>query len=256
MRVVAYNILDGGSGRVDLLIQVLLAQQADVIGLVEAEDSQVLHQLAQRLDMDHVMAMGRKHAVALLSRWTIDWSINHTALDESAPQSLLEAHITPGHGPPLVLGILHLLPHAGQADETRRLTEIARTLEIFKPHRDAGRPHLLMGDFNSNSPTQQIDPARCRPRTRRDWEANGGMIPRRVIQMVLDAGYLDTLDVADPQAARTKGSFCTKHPGQRVDYIFSHGIDRSRITSGWIEHTHPADIASDHYPVGAEIDLR
>jgi endonuclease/exonuclease/phosphatase family metal-dependent hydrolase len=48
-------------------------------------------------------------------------------------------------------------------------------------------------------------------------------------------------------------TFTTQHPGQRVDYIFTHGVDRRHIADAWIERDRLATYASDHYPVGAEI---
>jgi len=78
-------------------------------------------------------------------------------------------------------------------------------------------------------------------------------IPRRVIQQVLDAGYADSLQVADPSAAQTSGTFSAEHPGQRVDYIFTGNLDASRIRCGWIVYDGDAPKASDHFPVGVEI---
>ena len=43
------------------------------------------------------------------------------------------------------------------------------------------------------------------------------------------------------------------HTGQRVDYIFAHGIDPNRIRDAWAEHDRLARYASDHFPIGAEI---
>ena len=110
-----------------------------------------------------------------------------------------------------------------------------------------------MGDFNAVSPTQEVDPEKCKPSTRREWAANGGHLPRRVVQSVLDAGYTDSLHALHPEQAMTAGTFSTQFPGQRVDYIFTHGIDRSRIQAAWIEFDRLAKYASDHFPVAAEI---
>ena len=76
---------------------------------------------------------------------------------------------------------------------------------------------------------QKIDPARCKPRTRKEWEENGGGVPRRVVSRMLQAGYVDSLHAADPAAAETLGSFTTEFPGQRVDYILTWGIEPARI---------------------------
>ena len=50
-------------------------------------------------------------------------------------------------------------------------------------------------------------------------------------------------------------SFNTQHPGQRVDYIFTHGVDAKAVRSAWIETDRLAKYASDHFPIGAEIEI-
>ena len=49
------------------------------------------------------------------------------------------------------------------------------------------------------------------------------------------------------------GTFTTQHPGQRIDYIFTWGIDPSHLRSARIEHDRLAKYASDHFPVISEI---
>lgn len=253
MRLVSYNILDGGTGRADKLAEVIASQRPDVVALVEAEDPAVLEQIAGRLGMDFIQAIGNSHASALLSRWPIVETVNHALLRPALSKSLLEGVVVEPGGREWTLGVVHLHARASEEDESRRERELEEVLDVFAEHRRQARPHLLAGDFNSNSPVQEIDPARCKPRTREEWERNGGDVPRRVVQRLLEAGYVDTLHAADPQAARTGGSFTTEHPGQRVDYIFAYGIEPDRIKSAWIEQGPAAKEASDHFPVGVEI---
>ena len=69
MRMVSYNILDSGEGRADPLAEIIEAQRADVVCLVEASDLSVVERIANRLKMDYVQAPGRKkQASALLTR--------------------------------------------------------------------------------------------------------------------------------------------------------------------------------------------
>lgn len=252
MRIVSYNILDGGEGRADPLAEVILAQKPDVVALVEADNLAVIERIAGRLQMDFVQAVGNHHASALLSRWSIRESINHAPLHPGLSRSLLEATLVDPQGRVLTFGVLHLHPHAAEADENRRLEELEIVLRRFSEHRLASQPHVLLGDFNANSPLQQIEISRCTPRTRREWQANGGHLPCRAIQRLLEAGYVDVLEAVDPQTARSGGTFSTQYPGQRVDFIFTHGIDRARFQRAWIERDRLAQFASDHYPVAVE----
>ena len=255
MRIVSYNILDGGEGRADPLAEILLAQHADVIGLVEAEDPAVLERIARRLKMDYVHAPGESDkASALLSRFPIRDSVNHGLVQIGLSKSLLQASVEGPGGTLWQFGVVHLHARARESDEQKREGEIRVVLEVFKPLRDARTPHVLLGDFNSNSPVQEIDLSRCKPSTREQAAENGGTIPRRVVQELLNAGYVDTYHHVNPELARKQGTFTTQFPGQRVDYIFAHSIPAERIKSAWIEYDRLATYASDHYPIGAEIE--
>ncbi len=246
MRIVSYNILDGGEGRADPVAEVIEAQRPDIVCLVEADNADVLQRIARRLSMDVIQAWGEKHAVALLSRWSIVESVNHAAI-RGRPRCLLEALVREPSGAEWPIGVVHFKGGAFEADEAVRDGEAATLLDVFAAHRAAGRAHLLAGDFNANSPAWTIDPAGCTPRTAEAWMVNGGGIPRRVIQRLLDAGYVDTL------AAGRDGTFTTQHPGQRIDYVLTHGIAPARIAEARVEQDRLAKYASDHFPVVVEI---
>jgi endonuclease/exonuclease/phosphatase family metal-dependent hydrolase len=252
MRLFSYNVLDGGEGRADPLAEVIEAQRADVVALIEADNTDVIERISKRLAMDYVRAEGKEHAVCLLSRWPIVETVNHAALRNDVP-CLLEALARDPSGTEWPIGVLHLTPHAREGDERQRETEIGGVLEVFACHRAARRPHLLVGDFNANSPVQRIDPGMLYPKSKQAWDENGGQIPRRVIQKVLDEGYLDSLHAGRADYASTHGTFTTQYPGQRLDFIFTHSLDSSRIRSAWIEYDRLAKYASDHFPIGVEI---
>jgi endonuclease/exonuclease/phosphatase family metal-dependent hydrolase len=255
MRIVSYNILTGGEGRADPLIEVLIAQRADVVGLVEAEDPTVLERIARRLKMDYVQATGNQSgASALLSRFPIRDSINHAAFPPGLCKSLLQASVIDPAGNAWRFGVAHLHARAAEEDERKREAELDVVLKVFEPLRASRTPHILLGDFNANSPVQQIDLERCKPATREQAAGNGGQIPRRAVQRLLNEGYADTYDSENPELAKTQGTFTTQFPGQRVDYVFAHSVAAGRIKSAWIEYDRLATYASDHYPIGVEID--
>jgi endonuclease/exonuclease/phosphatase family metal-dependent hydrolase len=253
MRLVSYNILDGGAGRADALASVIRSRDPDVVAVVEAEDPGVVDAIARSLGMTAVQALGNSHASALLTRWTIRHSINHALFRPALTKSLLEASVISPGGAEWTIGVVHLHARASDQDERRREVELAEVLDAFAPHRAAGLAHLLCGDFNANAPYQRIDPARCKPRTRQEWEANGGDLPRRVVQKLLDAGYRDALRDADPRAAEHAATFTTEFPGQGVDYVFTFGLDPRRVVAAWVHDSDAARSASDHFPIGAEI---
>ena len=253
MRVVSYNILDGGEGRADPLAEVILAQRPDVVALVEADVPAVVDRIARRLGMDYVVGRGGSHASALLSRWPIVRSVNHAALSPAFTRSFLEAVVLSPTGQAWPIGVLHLPAQATESAEDGRLRELALALDRLKDHRVAGRPHLICGDFNSNAPYQRIDPARCKTKTQEAYAANGNRLPRRVIEAMTGVGYLDTYHVLHDERQELVGSFTTQRPGQRVDYIFGFAVPAHRVRDAWVEQDRLAKYASDHFPVGVEI---
>jgi endonuclease/exonuclease/phosphatase family metal-dependent hydrolase len=112
MRIVSYNIYNGGEGRADPLAEVILAQRPDVVALVEADDPATTQRIARRLKMDFIEAPGRKHTSALLSRFPITETINH-----GLNQSFLEAMVLDDGGVEWPIGVLHLPAGATEADE-------------------------------------------------------------------------------------------------------------------------------------------
>jgi endonuclease/exonuclease/phosphatase family metal-dependent hydrolase len=255
MRLVSYNILDGGEGRADPLAEVILAQNADIVALVESDNLPSLERIASRLKLDFIHAPGANQtAAALLSRWPITKTVNHALLRDGMEKSLLEAEVIEPGGRVWTIGVVHLHAHAAEKDERQREKELAIVLDVFALHRREQGPHLLAGDFNANSPIQDIDPQKCHGRTRGAWDANGGGIPRRVVQKILDAGYVDCFAATNPREAANLGTFTTQYPGQRVDYVFAHGFEPTSIRAAWIEHDRLAKYASDHFPIAVEIE--
>jgi len=252
MRIVSYNILNGGEGRADPLAEVIQAQRPDVVTLIEADNLEVVERVARRLKMDYIYARAGDHCGAILSAWPIVATINHAPLSGHWMNAFVEARIVDPAGQLWSIVALHFAAHASEEREQLRekqLDAVFRQLALLR-----GTPHVLAGDFNSNSPVQLIDIRQCKPRTQEEYAANGNTIPRRVIQRLLDAGYIDTLHAVDPQSARNVGTFTTQFPGQRIDYIFTHGVNQSRIKSAWIEQDRLAKYASDHFPVGLELE--
>src|SRR5688572_2047177 len=134
VRVVSYNILDGGEGRADPLGEVIEAQRPDVVALVEADDLTVVERIARRLKMDYVHAPGRKQASALLSRYAIRDSTNHALLRDGFSKSFLEATLIDDQGGEWSVGVIHLHHYATESDESTREGELAVVLDVFSPH--------------------------------------------------------------------------------------------------------------------------
>ncbi len=253
MRLVSYNILDGGVGRADPLAEILQAQRADIVVLLEADELSVVERIAARLEMDFVFSGGKKHACAVLSRFAIRDSVNYALLHPDLTNSFTLAAMVEPDGRIWRVGAIHLHAKALLKDEQKRLKEAQAILYLTQKLRDTGMSHLLVGDFNANSPIQKIVREKCKPSTQEQMDQNGGTVPRQVIERLLEEGYVDTLQARWGERAAEMGSFSTQYPGQRVDYIFAHGIASEQVADAWIEKDRLATYASDHYPIGVEI---
>lgn len=154
-RILTYNILVGATRRVNQLTSMLQPAHSDIIGLVEANDPQVVDTLAERLGMQAVMSARGEHSqdwqVALLTRLPIIYSKTHTHNGVLA-KPVLEVCVEEENGQQLAVFVMHLSAAFSKrrAGDNIRRREIQEVLNIMA-HKQ-GTPHLLLGDFNSLAP--------------------------------------------------------------------------------------------------------
>ena len=163
-RVLTYNILVGGTSRIDFIEQMIRAAQPDVVGLVEATNPCVVEELAQRLGMDHRMSGRGEHAtdwqVALLSRLPITHMQVHHRPGRLS-KLLLEVGVQEEGGRSLTIFVTHLAAsfssslRGGDSIRRREMQEVVRLMKAKR-----GTPHLLMGDFNSLAPGDTLRASR------------------------------------------------------------------------------------------------
>ncbi|MGE5601974.1 MAG: endonuclease/exonuclease/phosphatase family protein [Nitrososphaerales archaeon] len=252
IRIMTYNIhrWAGRDQRMDLerLADVISHARADVVGLNE-----VLHpvttfehtyaplaQLADRLGMWY--AFGPSGWIdygpnwqgpvgnALLSRYPLTDVANTLLprLPSTKQRSLLSA--TLGAGP--VLGLAAFVTHLDHAFEGTRLLQIRGVLRRMV-QRSHGRPHFLMGDFNTpgflGSHSRQFIPP--------------------VLQAMRAAGYSDAFRTVGQGHGRT---FPAHSPLVRIDFQFvpdrwAHGLQRAEALNWDLTNQ-----ASDHRPLLVE----
>jgi exodeoxyribonuclease-3 len=203
VRVLTWNIWNGGEGRVDAIERVLREQEADVVALQEANDREAVELLGLRLGMEVVYGEANSEfAVAWLSRLPIERAENHK-LPQLA-KTLLEIEV-PGYR----LYTTHLIHGRTREDETRRVDEvqsIAARLET---------PCLLVGDFNAVNPGDEVG---LPPP---EEQAPTDHVARRPIQLLLEFGFVDCYRALHDDRGWTYES---SHPWFRPDYIFAVGF--------------------------------
>jgi endonuclease/exonuclease/phosphatase family metal-dependent hydrolase len=163
-RVLTYNILVGGTRRIDYIEQMIKAAQSDVVGLVEATNPRVVEELAARLGMDYRVSGHGGHAtdwqVALLSRLPITHMQVHRR-PGLLSKPLLEVGVQEEQGRILTVFVTHLrASFAGgvRGGDSIRQKEAREIVRIMRAKR--GTPHLLMGDLNSLAPGDKLKGSR------------------------------------------------------------------------------------------------
>jgi endonuclease/exonuclease/phosphatase family metal-dependent hydrolase len=159
-RILTYNILLGGTQRVDQLTEVIRSTHPDVVGLIEATNPQVIEELAERLGMRFCLSGQAKHEmdwqVGILSHLPIVHTKTHKRPGILTKQHLLEVCVEEPNGNQLTVFVVHLTAqfYKGLASNTIRRSEVQELLRIMASKQ--GQPHLLMGDFNSIAPGERL----------------------------------------------------------------------------------------------------
>ena len=160
-RILSYNILTGGVGRIDTIERMIRTANPDIVGLVEATNQDVVKELAKRLGMDYRVNETAEHtqrpSLALLSRLPIVSTAVHTHPILRAP--LLEVGLQEQEGEKagekLTVFVTHLSASFARfrGGDRIRLQEVQQILHFMQANHD---PHVLMGDFNSLAPGDSL----------------------------------------------------------------------------------------------------
>lgn len=251
MRLLSYNILDGGEGRIDPIAEVIRQSQADVVFIAEAASRLLFEKLADRLGFDAFYAekpQNPENSVGLLSRWNIREAINLGSSATELSRGALQATVNKGDMEFTFLGV-HLHARPTLADEEIRIKEVATLLK--KAASLKGRAHAIVGDFNASHPDQIMDVSKLPAKHQKRVADQNGVIPREAISAVLSAGYLDSHAINRTPRDFQK-SFTTSAPEMRLDYIFISPELKPRLKDCTIVQSAIGKYASDHYPVLAE----
>lgn len=258
MRVLTYNIEMGGRERFEQLYTVLAHAEADIISLTEADDREVVAELARALEMDHIWARGSgaRH-IATLSRTSIvEWQIvNKKPLTQAA---LVTVHDTrPFGNERFILYNVHLRPDPFWHYELMRTLA---TLALLRLTRLRQGPHLIVGDLNTYAPGDPIDIETLLRYTsaadRRKHALQRYRFLRLAVRLLHHAGYTDCYRHLHPD---TSGYTFTRHriPINRMDYIFAEPQMAGALRACALGHALPqAASASDHFPLWADFATR
>lgn len=241
--LVTYNIRHGGVGREETLAAVIRSTHADVVVLQEAVAPAVVERLAHDCDLPHWQARPG-YSLAFLSRDPVvscTWRRSFWT-----KRAVLRLELRDG----LVVFGVHLSAIHSNVTEWRRAKEVKALLGLAGS--DAGRLHVIAGDFNTLAPGEVLDLARLPPRLRAVTWLTGRRIRWRIVGMMLEAGYVDAFRLLD---ADGRGySFPAVDPHLRLDYIFLRSKDAAHVRRCEVVHHAEAARASDHLPLLVTVD--
>ena len=257
LRTATYNIEMGGKGREAALLDVLRQSNADIIGLTEADDENVVRELAQALGMTYCWARGSgdRH-VATLSRYSIIRSeiYNKKPLTQAALSTTIALPFR--QLPQITIYNVHLRPDPFWHFEALRWLAVLQLRRVIK--RENAGTHLIMGDLNTYAPK---DPVNIKVLLRFTSELDRKRHARQrykflriAHRQLIRAGYTDCYRRLNPIE---KGYSFTRHtvPMARMDFVLADSSLRQRLTQCDVQTASPAPAASDHFPIVAAFQI-
>ncbi len=252
MRLLTYNIREGGVGRAEAIAEVIQAANADVVALQEARDPSVVERIAKLAGYAH-SGSRRAHSTGFLSRLpVVNYAWRHPPQTRHA---LLEVSFADGFPR---LFVLHLRAWFSKWSERQRARELRGLLDgiqaqLIEEER-AFAFHVLAGDFNALAPGEVLDPSHM-PRWIRGmiW-ISGRDIARSTIEMMQSDGYVDAWRTLHADHQNAGSTFPVWDPHVRLDYVFTPVEFASRFISCEVRKTPEiVTTASDHFPLLVEI---
>ncbi|MDB4883036.1 MAG: Endonuclease/exonuclease/phosphatase [Gemmatimonadetes bacterium] len=253
MRLLTYNIREGGIGRAEELAEVIKAANADVVALQEARDPVVVERIATLAGFPF-SGSRPSHSTGFLSRVPVlEYGWRHPPRTRHA---LLEVSLADGF--PRVF-VLHLRAWFSKWSEQRRARELRGLLDgirdqLIREER-AFAFHVLAGDFNALAPGERLDPSSMPAWIRGMIWLSGRDIARSTIEMMQADGYVDAWRTVHADLQNEPGhTFPVWHPHVRLDYVFAPAEYASRLTACEVRRTPDAvRTASDHLPLLVEL---
>ena len=265
LRLMTYNLLEGGEGggarRLDLIASVIRAARPDVLALCEAhgfaESPSRFADLCAAVGMrgrvapsesgDHVALLARlPHAVV---------SFEPVAMGGAGAAGMGEVRIAG-------LGDLQVAAcHLDHRDPESRRREAESLLRRLDPERSC----VVLGDLNGLSHRDGL--------TRRDLMAlplhhverhvdSDGEVATSTLRVMEEGGLVDAWRHVNPEAPTAEGwTVPTGMPRpprlgpKRVDYVLVSDDLAAHLTGAFVHREPPAEQASDHFPVVADLVL-
>jgi endonuclease/exonuclease/phosphatase family metal-dependent hydrolase len=253
VRLLTYNIREGGVGRAEQIAEVITAASPDVVALQEATDPAVVQRIATLAGFPY-SGSRRSHSTGFLSRIpALEHEWRHPPRTRHA---LLEVRLADGF--PRVF-VLHLRAWFSKWSERQRARELRGLLDGIRDQlvreEHAFAFHVLAGDFNALAPGERFDSSPMPAWIRGMIWLSGRDIARSTIEMMQADGYVDAWRTVHANLEDRPGyTFPVWNPHVRLDYVFTPAEYASRLTGCEVRRTpEVVRTASDHFPLLVEI---
>jgi len=253
LRLLTYNIREGGVGRAAEIAEVIKAAKPDVVALQEATHPSVVGRIAELAGFKFSGSQ-RSHSTGFLSHVPVlNYGWRHPPRTRHA---LLEVSLADGFPR---LFVLHLRAWFSKWTERQRARELRGLLDGIQEQlireKHAFAFHVLAGDFNALAPGEHFDSSPM-PRWIRGmiW-LSGRDIARSTIEMMQSDGYADAWRTLHADHESEPGfTFPVWNPHVRLDYVFTPAAYASRFKACEVQRSpEEARKASDHFPLLVEI---
>jgi exodeoxyribonuclease III len=249
MKLMTYNILNGGEAGINLVIDIIKQEAPDFLSINEANtfasNKEIIERISKETTLPYFhLALSGEHDyhVAVFSKYPFKKLEEIKPLMRAGILVVVDTEI----GEICIVGT-HLTPYT----EDLRLPEIERIMDAQKQHQN----RILMGDMNSLSKYDDYNPETIN--VFNDMQMKKFTTERKlrfdVIDKIRSAGYFDVGQEKGKNKVYTAPTASINeleaHLNMRLDYIFVSESLLKQVISYDVVKNQLTDKASDHYPV-------
>lgn len=248
LRVMTYNILNGGERRESYISEVIETAQPDLVILQEVYTEEFLKALSALLGMNYFMGNGNKaRKVALLSKLPVrSFKSYHPIFP--VWRNFIDAEIE--YEPAKTIRILgvHPIANLGIIFEIWRWWEAIHITRHARHYRNT--LCLIAGDFNAIAPAEAVNVETLPSWLKWILYMQGNRVYHFSIATFLSADFTDCFRALNSEEGFT---LPPPRPNSRLDYIFVNTPMKPYLKKCWVvREPESVNHASDHYPVMAE----
>lgn len=251
LRVMTYNVLNGGENREGYILEVIQTAQPDIVILQEVYTEKFLENVSRPLGMKYYFGTGNKERkVAMLSRLPV---LSFKSYHPLFPiwRNFVDAVIEYEKDKTIhVIGV-HPMANLGVAFEVWRFLEAKYILKYSRNVKNEN--FLIAGDFNAIAPGEKVRMENMPTWLKWIIYLQGNRVYHFSITALLSAGLIDCFRSLHSEYGFT---LPPPNPNARLDYIFVNSKMRPFLEKSWVvREPDSVNVASDHYPLMAEFEL-